>query len=202
MNNIGTYITYGVVVFGLVCVVGYQHARIQEEEAEKEAYQNNTHTLLGQIERLQIDSTTSAVKVNTLQLVVDEYKQYRAEDAELIKQLGVKLKNVKSTAKSTVEVEAPINTVVIRDTVFQEVSSHEIQSIQYSDDYIKFDGKIEFDSLTAKINVPITLTQVLYKIPKHKFLWWSWGCKQVKQVISCDNPYVNIKYSEFIELKK
>lgn len=202
MKSIDTYIKLGLVGVCLVGVIAYQAIAIHKIKAEKEIYRNNTTTLLSDVERLQLDSTTSAIQINTLKLSLDEYKQYRAEDAELIKQLGVKLKNIQSSSKTTIEVDAPIQTIVVRDTVFSDSIAHCVQLVQYKNDYIQFDGKIINDSLTAQINVPITIHQMLYKIPKHKFLWWSWGCKQIKQVISCDNPYVNIKYSEFIEINK
>ena len=202
MKSIDTYIKLGLVGACLVGVIAYQTIAIHRIRAEKEIYHNNTTALLSDVERLQLDSTTSAIQINTLKLSLDEYKQYRAEDAELIKQLGVKLKDVQSATKTTIEVDAPIQTIVVRDTVFSDSIAHCVQFVQYKNDYIQFDGKIINDSLTAQINVPITLHQTLYKIPKHKFLWWSWGCKQIKQAISCDNPYVNIKYSEFIEINR
>ncbi len=200
--KINTYIKIGLTGVCLVGVIAYQAIAIHKIKAESIVYQNNTTALLSDVERLQLDSTTSAIQINTLKLSLDEYKQYRAEDVELIKRLGVKLKDVQSSSKTTVEVDVPIQTIITHDTIYKDSASHYIQSVQYKNDYIQFDGQIVKDSLTAKINVPITLHQTLYKIPKHKFLWWSWGCKQVKQIISCDNPYVNIKYSEFIEINK
>ena len=52
----------------------------------------------------RVDSTTMAVDVNALRLRVDEYKRLRAEDAEKIRRLGVKIKHLEAAARHEVEV--------------------------------------------------------------------------------------------------
>ena len=74
-------------------------------------------------------------------------------------------------------------------------------NVRLHNEHISFIGTVTNDSLTAKIQVPIQLTQIVHKVPKHKFLWWSWGCKGIKQIVVSNNPYVNLKYSEYIELR-
>lgn len=74
------------------------------------------------MKRIRIDSTTLAVDANTLRLRIDEYKRLRAEDAEKIRRLGVKVKNLEAAARHEIEITGPIDavvrdTVVIRDTV-------------------------------------------------------------------------------------
>jgi len=189
----------------VLCVGGvtvYQHRTIQRVKAERDTYQQNTHGLLAQIDTLRKDSAMQAYQIQALKLDVDEYKQYRAEDLQTIKALGLKLKNVSSVSKQEMEVEAPINAPIVEKTVVQDSIVTKTQTVALHNDYINFDGTIHGDSLSAQINIPIQLTQIVHKIPKHKFLWWSWGCKAIKQVIVTNNPYVNLKYSEYIELTK
>jgi hypothetical protein len=50
--------------------------------------------------------------------------------------------------------------------------------------------------------LPVNLLQAVWVEPKHKFLWWRWGTKAIHQSISSDNPYVEIKYSEVMEIRK
>ena len=73
-------------------------------EQERDRYRGNTEALLADIRRIRVDSTTMAVDVNTLRLTVEEYKRLRAEDAEKIKRMGVKIKNLEAAARHEVEV--------------------------------------------------------------------------------------------------
>lgn len=199
-----TKIYIGVAALILVLSDGlyWQHKELVKVKAERNTYKTNMDGLLTDIERLETDSTKNAIQVQSLNLKVDEYKKYCAEDAATIQSLNIKLKNVQSVSKSEIGVEVPIQTLVAHDTIYIDNIIKPIQTINYDDDYAKLEGTIADDSLKASIHIPITLTQVVHKVPKHKFLWWSWGCKAIKQAITSDNPYADIKYLEYIEINK
>lgn len=189
------------VIVGLGTIVGFQGKRISQVTDERNQYQQNTYTLLADIETLQQDSAIQAYQVDKLTLSLDEYRKYRSEDAQTIADLKLKLKQVSAISKSEISVNVPINTPV-RDTVIVVDSIYrKVQTIAYNDSNVSFNGTIWNDSLKANLHVPVTISQVLYKVPKHKFLWWSWGCKAVKQVVITNNPYVQLNYSEYIEIK-
>jgi len=185
----------------LCAVIGWQCRQIQNIAHERDRYQNNTYGLLSNIEELRNDSAEQAYQVQALSLTIDEYKQYRTQDTKMITDLKIKLKQVSAIARQEMEVEVPVyvpvkDTVIVVDSVPQK-----IQAISFKDNYMSLNGTIQNDSLKAAFNVPINITQVLYKVPKHKFLWWSWGCQAVKQMIVTNNPYVQLNYSEYIEIR-
>lgn len=195
--------------FGIVFLVGWgvgfliQQGTVNRIKTERDRYQNNAQSLLDQIDTLRNDSTLQAVQIRTLRLTLDEYKQYRADDAATIKSLKVKLKNIQSVSKTELAVNIPIEAPVEHDTIYvPNDAPMPIETVKYENDHIQLEGVIRNDSLKVNFNVPITLTQIVHKVPKHKFLWWSWGCKAIKQIITCDNPYVNINYAEYIEIQK
>lgn len=190
------------VIIGVLCgMIFFQYNALKQAKEERDIYKNNTYGLLAQIDTLHNDSAIQAYQVQTLGLNVEEYKRYRADDLNTINALKLKLKNVSAVSKQEMEVQAAINVPIKTDTIIQNDTIYPVKTVRLHNDHISFDGNIRGDSLTADINVPVTLTQIIHKVPKHKFLWWSWGCKAVKQVIVTDNPYLNIKYSEYIELK-
>ena len=167
---------------------------------ERNRYRGNTEALLSEMKRIRVDSVTMAVDVNALRLRVDEYKRLRAEDAERIKRLGVKIKNLEATARHEVEVAGPIDaairdTVVVRDTV--PVLRQKVEMIT---PHIRLTGIIEDNRLRGEIRVPVTLRQAVWVEYKG---WWFWKrVKSVHQTISSDNPYAEIRYSEYIQLSK
>ena len=168
---------------------------------EKDSYKSNTEALMSEVRRIQADSSTMALDIKTLTMYLDEYKRFRAEDEEKIKKLGIRIKDLEATAKHNVEVDAPIDaeikdSVMIRDTV-----PVFLKAVKMDTPYLKINGIIENDRLTGKINLPVTLNQAFWIEYKHKFLWWRWKVKAIHQTISSDNPYVEIKYSEYIKIK-
>lgn len=168
---------------------------------EKDSYKSNTEALMSEVRRIQADSSTMALDIKTPTMSLDEYKRFRAEDEEKIKKLGIRIKDLEATAKHNVEVDAPIDaeikdSVMIRDTV-----PVFLKAVKMDTPYLKINGIIENDRLTGKINLPVTLNQAFWIEYKHKFLWWRWKVKAIHQTISSDNPYVEIKYSEYIKIK-
>lgn len=186
------------VLSGLTFTLLTSRQRIIEE---RDRYKSNTEVLMSEAQRIQADSSTMALDIKTLTMSLDEYKRFRAEDEEKIKKLGIRIKDLEATAKHNVEVDAPIDaeikdSVMIRDTV-----PVFLKAVRMDTPYLKINGIIENDRLTGKINLPVTLNQAFWIEYKHKFLWWRWKVKAIHQTISSDNPYVEIKYSEYIKIK-
>lgn len=198
MRRSTRYLSLAVLLLGLaVAFLWQRNGRLREE---RDRYRGNTEALLSDMKRIRMDSTTMAVDVNTLRLRVDEYKRLRAEDAEQIKRLGVKIKNLEAAARHEVEVAGPIDavvrdTVVIRDTV--PVLRQKVEMIT---PHIRLTGIIEDNRLRGEIRVPVTLRQAVWVEYKG---WWFWKrVKAVHQTISSDNPYAEIRYSEYICIRK
>ena len=68
------------------------------------------------MKRMRIDSATVAVDVKGLRLSVEEFKRLRAEDAEKIKAMGVKIRTLQAAARHDIVVAGPIDAAV-KDTL-------------------------------------------------------------------------------------
>lgn len=167
---------------------------------ERERYRTNTDALLSEIERQQIDSVTMASTVKTLSLSLDEYKRYRAEDAVVIKKMGIKIRDLEAAARHDIEINAPIDAKVKDSIIFRDTAPIYIKSLKMDTPHLKLDGIIEENRLIGKIHLPVHLHQAVWIEYRHKFLWWRWKVKAIHQTISSDNPHVEIKYSEFIKV--
>ena len=189
------------IILSLVAVIIWQFNSYRSLKDERNLYMSNTHALTIGMEQLRKDSTSQAVQIQSLTLTVDEYRKCSENDLKTIEDLKIKLKNVKAVSKQVYKVEAPVTAPVTHETERVDTLYVPYQKVEMHNEYIAFDGVIRNDTLKATVNVPITITQVLHKVPKHKFLWWTWGCKLVKQAVVSDNPYVTIKYADYIELR-
>lgn len=198
MRRSTRYLSLAVLLLGLA--VAFLWQRNGHFREERDRYRGNTEALLSDMKRIRVDSTTMAVDVNTLRLRVDEYKRLRAEDAERIKRLGVKIKNLEAAARHEVEVAGPIDAVVRDTVVIRDTVPILRQKIEMLTPHIQLTGIIEDNRLKGEIRVPVTLRQVVWVEYKG---WWFWKrVKAVHQTISSDNPYAEIRYSEYIRIQK
>ena len=181
-------------------IVYIQYRRNVHLANERDRYQANNTALLSEVRRIRIDSTTLAVDTKGLRLTVAEYKRFRAQDAGTIKKLGGKIKNLEAAAKHQLEVEGPIDAVV-KDTVFiRDTVPLLRQKVEMITPHIQLTGMIEDSRLKGQIRVPVTLNQAIWVEYKG---WWFWKrVKAIHQSISSDNPYVDIKYTEYIQMQK
>lgn len=190
---------YGLLV---LCLVVYlQHRRGERLRAERDRYRLNSQALMGQVRRFRIDSATKAVDVHSLRLTLEEYERYRAADLRKIKALGIKVRNLEAAALHRLEVSAPLDaplhdTILIRDTVPVAV-----QQIEMITPHIQLRGFIEQGRLRGDIHLPVTLRQAVWIEYKRRWIFWK-RVKAVHQTISSDNPYVEVKYSEFIRIER
>ena len=187
----------------IVCVLClscfFLKRKVDKITTEKDKYQQNT--LLSDIKRIKIDSSTMAIDVKTLKFTLDEYKQYRTEDAKLIKKMGIQIKDLEATAKQNIIVNAPIqaeirDTLILRDTISQYIST-----VKMKNPHLTLNCIIENDTMKGTIVLPVNLNQAIWAEYKHRFLWWRWGLKAIHQSVGSDNPYVQIYYTEFINLR-
>ena len=188
-----------ILLLGGVVFIQFKHASKLSDERDR--YKQNNTALLSDIERIKVDSTTMAVDAKALRLTIDEYERFRAADAEKIRQMGIKIKNLQAVARHNLEVAAPIN-AVIRDTVFIRDTVQVVQQkVEMASPHIQLDAVIDNDTLRGDIRLPVTLQQTVWVEYKRKCIFWK-KVKAIHQTISSDNPYVDIKYSEYIQIEK
>lgn len=193
---------YSVVICAaLLLMIGLLAKSRQKVVRERNKYKANTEALMSEVQRIQVDSSTMAMDIKTLTMSLDEYKRFRAEDEEKIKRMGIRIKDLEAVAKHNVEVNAPIDAVIKDSVVIRDTVPVFLKSVKMDTPHLKINGTIENDRLTGKINLPVTLNQAFWIEYKHRFLWWRWKVKAIHQTVSSDNPYVEIKYSEYIKIK-
>lgn len=161
----------------------------------------NQSALIAKVEHYKTREGKAAAGVQVLTLKCGEYEQLMARDAAQIRNLGIKIKHLKSISSSAtstnLQVVAPVrDTIVIRDTIPLKASAFE-----WSDSWISIKGIVTADSASCRVSSCDTLTQIVHRIP-HKFLFFRWGCKAVRQEIVSSNPHTKLTFTEFIKLQK
>lgn len=189
-----------------VVTIWVQRSRINTLTGERDKYRTNTETLLQEVSRYQTKDSLNAAKVGVLELKLSEFEKYRASDAELIKTLQTKnreLERVTTTQMETInELRATVRDSIVYlpgDTV-----TTVLRCIEYSDKWVDFDGCIKNNTFSGKIitrdSLLITET-VQYK----RWLGFLWKTKKIKNrqidVVS-KNPATKILGVEFVTIEK
>ena len=167
----------------------HQNGKLQ---ADLNRQTENVGSLTYDIQYGNLDDSLSVAKNAALQAKCDELKQLHLADTKLIKELKVKLEDVKSihTASSstadTVRIEPVPNTA---DSVFS-----------YQDKWLSLHSDIP--ARLCQYTSRDSLTTIVSRTYKHKFLWWRWGTKGYQVQIVNFNPHSRINYSRYVEVVK
>ena len=194
------------IVVAAVATIWVQRTKIEKLTDERNRYRGNTETLLQDVETYKTKDSLNAAKVGVLELKLSEFEKYRASDAELIKTLQTKnreLERVTTTQMETInELRATVRDSVVYlpgDTVTTVV-----RCIEYSDKWVDFDGCIINNTFSGKIitrdSLLITET-VQYK----RWLGFLWKTKRIKNRefdIVSKNPHTKITGFEVITIEK
>ena len=107
MNRLDKTLLITVLLLG--GILWLQHRWTIRLTEERDRFRMNSTALLSDVKRMRTDSATMALDAKALRLTIDEYEEFRAEDAETIRRLGVKIRNLEAAARHEVEVKAPID---------------------------------------------------------------------------------------------
>lgn len=188
--------TIGILIVLLIAsVIG-----LRKERAEKERFKANQAALLSQVEYWATENGKSVASVLKLTLTVDELKQSNAQLKKTADELNIKLKRVQSASITATETEVKVITQVRDSIVYRDSVIVPVKAFVWRDAWTDINGVIERDSVDLSVSSVDTLTTIVHKVPR-KFLFFTWGCKAVKQTVVSANPHTKITYNEYIEVK-
>lgn len=195
------------VIFVLALLVAgnvFQFNRTKKLTDERDRYKNNTEVLMGDVEQYKVRDSLNVARVQSLELTLDEFKRYRAEDAALIKQLKTKNRDlqsiVTSQSQSIYELSAiPKDTVIVRDSVMIDALL-----LHCGDEWFDFDGLLANGKLEGNMITRDSL--LLAETVKYKrFLGFLWKTNKIQNrmmdVIS-KNPHTVIQDVELITIEE
>lgn len=193
-------------VVAAVATIWVQRTKIEKLTDERNRYRGNTETLLQDVETYKTKDSLNAAKVGVLELKLSEFEKYRASDAELIKTLQAKNRDLERVTTTQMETINELRATV-RDSIVYlpgDTVTTVLRCIEYSDKWVDFDGCIINNTFSGKIitrdSLLITET-VQYK----RFLNFLWKTKRIKNRefdIVSKNPNSKITGFEVITIEK
>lgn len=201
------YIAIAAAILAVVAVIWGQSARITQLKYERNTYRKNTETLLLDVGRYQTKDSLNAAKVGELELKLSEYERYRADDAELIRTLKTKNKELQAVTAAQLETIAKLSGTVKDSIVYLPGDTVKVYAkcIDVVDPYIELHGCATTDnkfSGTIIMRDSLLITEVVEYKRFLNFLWRTRKIKNREFDIVSRNPYTNIIGFEVVTVKK
>lgn len=190
-----------------VVTIWVQRSRINTLTGERDKYRTNTETLLQEVSRYQTKDSLNAAKVGVLELKLSEFEKYRASDAELIKTLQTKnreLERVTTTQMETInELRANVRDSVVYlpgDTV-----TTVLRCVDIVEPYFELHGCATPDGQFTGTHINRDSLLIAETVQYKRWLGFLWKTNKIKNrqidVVS-KNPATKILGVEFITIEK
>lgn len=194
-------------VVAAVATIWVQRTKIEKLTDERNRYRGNTETLLQDVETYKTKDSLNAAKVGVLELKLSEFERYRASDAELIKNLQTKNRELEAVTTAQMETITELRGTV-RDSIVYlpgDTTTTVLKCVDISDPWFYLKGCTTPDgTFTGKfINRDSIL--VAETIEYKRFLNFLWKTKKIKnrdfRIVS-RNPHTKILGFEVVTIEK
>ena len=190
-----------------VVTIWVQRSRINTLTGERDKYRTNTETLLQEVSRYQTKDSLNAAKVGVLELKLSEFEKYRASDAELIKTLQTKnreLERVTTTQMETInELRATVRDSIVYlpgDTV-----TTVLRCIDIVEPYFELHGCTTPAGVFTGTHINRDSLLIAETVQYKRFWGFLWKTRKIKNreidVVS-KNPATRILGVEFVTIEK
>lgn len=183
-------------------------------KADRDRLKENQNILLhkGTVEIKQTNTGLSQASVPALTLRSSEFRQSGDTLLQVAQSAGIKASRITeaATAAATTSVEFKtrvFRTIVhdtVRDTVTRSLTtilpSRQLQ-LSWNDPWVSLSGTITDSIFHGSITSVDTLDIIVHRVPK-RFLFFRFGCKQVRMDVVSRNPHTQLTYARFLQLIK
>lgn len=190
-----------------VVTIWVQRSRINTLTGERDKYRTNTETLLQDVSRYQTKDSLNAAKVGVLELKLSEFEKYRASDAELIKTLQAKNRDLERVTTTQMETINELRATV-RDSVVYlpgDTVTTVLRCVDIVEPYFELHGCATPDGQFTGTHINRDSLLIVETVQYKRWLGFLWKTKKIKNrqidVVS-KNPATKILGVEFVTIEK
>ena len=190
-----------------VVTIWVQRSRINTLTGERDKYRTNTETLLQEVSRYQTKDSLNAAKVGVLELKLSEFEKYRASDAELIKTLQTKNRELQSVTTAQMETITQLRGTV-RDSIVYlpgDTTTTILKCVDIADPWFSLNGCTAPDGTFSGTFINRDSILIVASVQYKRFLGFLWKTNKVKNReidVVCKNPHTKIIGVEYVEIEK
>lgn len=190
-----------------VVTIWVQRSRINTLTGERDKYRTNTETLLQEVSRYQTKDSLNAAKVGVLELKLSEFEKYRASDAELIKTLQTKNRDLERVTTTQMETINELRATV-RDSIVYlpgDTVTTILRCVDIVEPYFEVHGCATPDGQFTGTYINRDSLLIVETVQYKRWLGFLWKTKKIKNreidVVS-KNPATKILGVEFVTIEK
>lgn len=190
-----------------VVTIWVQRSRINTLTGERDKYRTNTETLLQEVSRYQTKDSLNAAKVGVLELKLSEFEKYRASDAELIKTLQTKNRDLERVTTTQMETINELRATV-RDSVVYlpgDTVTTVLRCVDIVEPWFELHGCATPDGQFTGAHINRDSLLIVETVQYKRWLGFLWKTKKIKNrqidVVS-KNPATKILGVEFVTIEK
>lgn len=194
-------------VVAAVATIWVQRTKIEKLTDERNRYRGNTETLLQDVETYKTKDSLNAAKVGVLELKLSEFEKYRASDAELIKTLQTKNRELEAVTTAQMETINELRATV-RDSVVYlpgDTVTTVLRCVDIVEPYFELHGCATPDGQFTGTHINRDSLLIVETVQYKRFWGFLWKTKKIKNreidVVS-KNPATKILGVEFVTIEK
>jgi hypothetical protein len=183
-----------------------QRSRINTLTGERDKYRTNTETLLQEVSRYQTKDSLNAAKVGVLELKLSEFEKYRASDAELIKTLQTKNRDLERVTTTQMETINELRATVRDSVVYLPGDTTTVlRCVDIVEPWFELHGCATPDGQFTGAHINRDSLLIVETVQYKRFWGFLWKTKKIKNreidVVS-KNPATKILGVEFVTIEK
>lgn len=189
-----------------VVTIWVQRSRINTLTGERDKYRTNTETLLQEVSRYQTKDSLNAAKVGVLELKLSEFEKYRASDAELIKTLQTKNRDLERVTTTQMETINELRATVRDSVVYLPGDTTTVlRCVDIVEPWFELHGCATPDGQFTGTHINRDSLLIAATVKYKRFLGFLWKTRKVKNrkidAVS-KNPATTILGVEYIEIEE
>lgn len=184
-------------------------------KADRDRLRNNQSLLLrnGNVEISETSSGRSRASVPALNIRPSEFRRSGDSLLKITKSAGIKPSHISEAATAATTTSANIITPIwhspdvasiATDSLHQNNSLRPPDSLacfSWHDAWLSLSGCVSNSLFRGSVSSTDTLDIIVHRIPK-RFLFFRFGCKQVRMDIISRNPHTRLTYARYYQLVK
>lgn len=181
-----------VIVLTAVCIVFAVYMTYYEQSKDAEVKDLRAQLTNAQVKQpIQRDTIHDSIPVATSTVLNIDSRTYKREiaDKQLLKDLQLRLGQIEAQQRVGIRTA---------DTIRLK-PPNAFGRYDYKDQWAEFHISIPDSLMTYSIRDSITT--LIYREYKHKFLWWKWGTKGYKVKVINFNPHSTVLYNQYVRME-
>lgn len=195
------------VVFAGLALVAFR--AYSDMKADRDRLKENQSFLLhnGEVEIKQTNTGCSQASVPALTLRPSEFRRSGDTLLRTAKAAGIKASRISEAATAAtithVDFDARVFRTVVHDTLRDTVlcPASPLPALSWNDPWVSLSGTIADSIFHGSLTSNDTLDIIVHRVPK-RFLFFRFGCKQVRMDIISRNPHTRLTYARYYQLVK